>query len=191
VVGFKQEMRDLANQNYISGRNNFSRLVKTVVLALILVAVIWFFSQRSTNPSLTTGPVILRDAPKGLVPVSLPDDLVSAGEAVNLKTGKAVFSDVSDETGVAKATAVRKYGDGTFTLTVEANLPDPKNLKYQVWIVGDGEFFDAGFMSGSGTNWTLIFRDKDYYSKYSQILVTREITNNDDKPEKHILEGSF
>ena len=191
MVGFKQEMRDLANQNYISGRNNFSRLVKTVVLALILVAVIWFFSQRSTNPSLTTGPVILRDAPKGLVPVSLPDDLVSAGEAVNLKTGKAVFSDVSDETGVAKATAVRKYGDGTFTLTVEANLPDPKNLKYQVWIVGDGEFFDAGFMSGSGTNWTLIFRDKDYYSKYSQILVTREITNNDDKPEKHILEGSF
>ena len=191
MVGFKQEMRDLANQNYISGRNNFSRLVKTVVLALILVAVIWFFSQRSTNPSLTTGPVILRDAPKGLVPVSLPDDLVSAGEAVNLKTGKAVFSDVSDETGVAKATAVRKYGDGTFTLTVEANLPDPKNLKYQVWIVGDGEFFDAGFMSGSGTNWTLIFRDKDYYSKYSQILVTREITNNDDKPEKHILEGTF
>ena len=191
MVIFKQEMRDLANQSYISGRNNFSRLIKSVVLAFVLVAGIWFFSQRSANPSLTSGPVVLRDAPKGLVPVSLPDDLISAGQAVNLKTGKAVFSNVSDEAEVARATAVRKYGDGTFTLTVEANLPDPKNLKYQVWIVGSGEFFDAGFMNGSGTDWTLIFRDKDYYSKYSQILITREITNNDGKPEKHILEGNF
>jgi len=182
-------MRDLAGQNYSGGRNNTLRTVKIVVLAVAVSIAIWFLSNRSTNTTTGGGAIVLKEASKGLKPIDLPSDIASVGQAVNLRSDSAVFTNVSDLP--AKATAIRKYGDGSYTLAVEATLPDPKGSKYEVWIIGEDLKQEAGFLNGSGNSWTLVFRDKDYYSKYNQIWITREITNNDSKPEKHILEGFF
>lgn len=182
-------MRDLAGQNYSGGRNNTQRAVKIIVLAVAVSVAVWFFNNRSANTASGDGAIVLKDASKGLKPVNLPSDITSVGQAVNLRSDSAVFTNVGDV--AAKATAIRKYGDGSYTLAVEATLPDPKGSRYEVWIIGEDLKQEAGFLNGSGNSWTLVFRDKDYYSKYSEIWITREITDNDSKPEKHILEGSF
>lgn len=182
-------MRDLAQQSF-SKSSEKSKLLKVVIIALLIVGVVFFLNSKlSSGTTSTSGAVVLKDAPKGLTPVSLTDNLDILENGVNLSTDTATFKNVSGEN--AKATAVRKYGNGNFSMSVDATLPDPKGQKYQVWIVGGGYPLDAGFMSGSGNSWTLVFRDRDQYSKYRTIWLTREITSEDGKPEKHVLEGSF
>lgn len=188
MVTFYLQVRDLANQSYVRGKNSSLNLAKIIILVFFLLAIVWLLAGRAQSPTSTSGPIVLRDAPKGLTPVSLPD-LSSVGQAVNLQTDKAVLESVGEIAG--RATATRKYGDGTYTLIVEATLPDPKGLKYEVWLVGGDQPQEAGFLNGSGANWTLVFRDKDYYSKNDGIWITREITSDDKKPEKHMLEGRF
>lgn len=180
-------MRDLANQNYKAGSRN-RRVIKIGVFVILVLGIYLFLKNSGANIGLSSSSIVLKEAPKGLTPVTLPPDVADIGKGISLTTQNAVFVNVSGE--VAKATATRKFGDGSYTLTVEATLPDPKNNRYQVWIIGDTPT-DAGFMIGSGSTWTSTFRDKDYYSKYSQIWITREITDNEGKPEKRILEGSF
>jgi len=183
------KMRDLAQRSYIRGDSS-SKKAKIIVFLALAISALFLLKDNFLSGSASGGSSqALRDAPKGLTPVEISDNLVSAKEGVSLKTDTASFTNVSE--GSAKAAAVRKYGDGNYSLAVNATLPDPKGNRYQVWIIGGGKNYDAGFLNGSGTSWTLAFRDKDYYSKYSEIIITREITDFDNKPEKHILEGNF
>lgn len=184
------KMRDLAQRSYNRENLDFKKKARVIVFLIIIIGLFFLLKDKFYSPLTSVGSSQgLKDAPKGLTPVQIGENLVSAKEGVNLKTDTASFTNVSE--GAAAATAVRKYGDGSYSLVVNAALPDPKGNRYQVWIVGGGKSFDAGFLNGKDSSWTQVFRDKDYYSKHDEIWITREITTEDGKPEKHILEGSF
>ncbi len=187
-------MRDLAQQNYSLNRDRIAipRSAVRIVLILAVVLAVLFGARfiNSNNGGLIGGSaVVLKDAPKGLTPVKVPGVVNITEGAVNLVVESAAFTNVSG--GNATAAATRKYGAGSYSLTVNATLPDPGGNVYQVWIVGDDAIFLAGDMRGSGSSWSIGFNDVDNYSSLDGIWITREITNNDNKPEKHILEGSF
>ena len=183
-------MRDLAQQNF-SGKS-YTRSTIFRVLAIIVVVAGLIFILKSKFGGSASGnlSVILQNAPNGLKPVNFSgSDVAKSG--IDLKGSSVTFRNVSGDS--ASATASRTFGDGSFSLSVTATLSDPKGGdKYQVWLVGANGVFDAGLMEGSKNTWSLVFRDKDKYSSaYNQIWITREITTNDNRPEKHILEGSF
>lgn len=183
-------MRDLAQQSYVKDKIAIPQSTVRILLLLagalvFLLGAKFIISQVDSNGSSIT----LRDAPKGLTPVGVPGGFDVNKDAINLALESATFSNVSGEN--ARATATRKYGDGSYSLTVNATLPDPIGNVYQVWIVGKGEVNLAGNMRGSGNIWSVVFNDVDNYSDLDEIWITREITNNDGRAEKHILEGTF
>ncbi|OGD82814.1 hypothetical protein A3A54_01755 [Candidatus Curtissbacteria bacterium RIFCSPLOWO2_01_FULL_39_62] len=188
-------MRDLAKQTYQSASSRSSKIlipqsVVRIVLLLILVLVVLFIVKKVIDAGGIVGSSItLRDAPKGLTPVEAPGVVDVTGDALSLTVQDATFTNVSGEN--ATATATRRFGDGSYNMSVSATLPDPQGNKYQVWIVGGGQQFLAGDMSGSAKNWGIVFNDVDDYSNLNGVWITREITNNDNRPELHILEGVF
>lgn len=180
-------MRDLSKTTI--SRNK--RPVKRILIlfgGVSLVAVIAYFLSGSFDMAGSGGSITLHDAPTNLNPVRTLGG-ISAGEGVDLKTERASFKDVKFSGG-ASATATRAYGGGVYSLTVEANLPDPKNTYYQVWLVGGGNPVPIDYMRGSKNSWSLSLRDSDKYSKYRGIWITLERTK-DDLVEEHVLEGTF
>lgn len=165
-------------------------LIKAAVLVIVAIAVLLLVKQKISSGSfIGGGPSELKDAQHGLTPVSVGANGVTNG-GVNLSSGSATFKDVKYG-GQATATATRTFGAGSYSLSVSATLPNPSGDKYQVWLVNGDQIKDAGFMSGSGKSWSLVFNDSKNYSSYNTIWITREITTEDEKPEQHVLEGSF
>lgn len=196
-------MRDLANQDF-SGQSVLNSPISPpkgkiliprgvvkilIILAIVLLILVLARNLLSGGSLIGGSSVVLRDAPKGLTPVMLTTNSNLADDALNLAIESASFTNVSDQGG--SATATRKYGDGSFTMTVNASLPDPKGDTYQVWIVGANILKLAGTLEGPPGNMSLIFNDVDNYSDTRQVWITRERTSSEGEPELHILEGSF
>lgn len=190
-------MRDLANQTFSTSANKTSSKIQisrmqlriigaVVVILVVLIGVKYFLSGGSP---LGDSSVALRDAPGGLTPVGVSNSNAAAG-GVNLTsqstTLRVVKSDIS-----GSATATRTFGDGTYSLTVSATLPNPHANSYAVFLVGSDGPVLTDFMSGSGTSWTLSFNDKDKFSKFNEIWITEKITKESKSPETHIMAGSF
>lgn len=185
-------MRDLAQMGSSKKRvAGAPKILPIVVIVVAVVAVVYFMASKISVGGIggSSSGVTLQDAPKNLTPVKVDGAPVDVDKGVTLSSGSATFTNVSDES--ATATATRVFGNGSYSLTVSATLPDPTGSKYQVWLVGGGKALNAGFMDGAKTSWSVTFRDKDKYSTMSEIWITREITAEDGKPEKHILEGRF
>ena len=188
-------MRDLAGQSYrrtTSSKILINRSAVRVALLVVVILVILLVVRRVLGGGGVIGgsSIVLRDAPKGLTPIEVPGQNIAIDDgAVDLSIQSATFTNVSGES--ATATASRKFGDGLYNLTVNATLADPVGNVYQVWIVGGDEPYLAGDMQGLGKSWSLSFNDLDDYSNLDGIWISREITKQDNKPEKHILEGSF
>lgn len=182
-------MRDLARQGIIRRRSSLTKNFK-IVAVVVFAAVFVFFAGRNLlfGTSVSSDSSLVKDAPKGLTPVKI--GAVLEGESgLHLSTDDVNLRNVK-EGGTASAT--RTYGDGSYVLSVNATLPDPKGNRYQVWLSDGTNVFDAGFMNGSKTAWTLIFRDKDNFSKsYDEVWITREITTEDEKPELVVMRGTF
>lgn len=99
--------------------------------------------------------------------------------------------------GDSFAVATRKYESGTFTHTLLADLPDPDpGYFYEGWLVrgreGDADFafISTGRMYIAKGGYLLEFQSAEDYSDYKNVVVTLEKVN-DQKPEKHVLEGAF
>ena len=184
-------MRDLAKQNFAvsSGASSFRAFMRILLLIVVVLGIFYFVKSRLISTGSGRGSIILQEAPRGLVPVDIGDGGKIAEGGVNLATGQATFTDVKYD-GLAKASATRSFGGGVYILSVDGNLPDPKNTYYQVWLVGDGKVVPIDYMSGSKTKWSLTLRSQDKYSKYDGIWITLERTK-DDLPEEHVLEGGF
>lgn len=100
--------------------------------------------------------------------------------------------------GTGRGIATRVYKDGKFEHVILADLEDPKDGEfYQGWLTTKGKEGEVGFsyvktgklrMAKGG--YLLEFESSRDYSSYSQVWVTLEKVD-DNKPEKHILEGSF
>lgn len=184
-------MRDLSNMSVGSNPVPRGRQIVRFILLLVLILVVFYLARSQFSPrGEGSGDVILREAPRGLTPVALEGNLgdVTAG-GVDLLTGSVVFVDVKYG-GEAKAVATRSYGGGIYKLSVDATLPDPKNVNYQVWLVSDGQVVPIDYMRGSGNSWSLSLRGEDKYSGYGGIWITLE-RNKDELPEEHVMEGSF
>lgn len=168
----------------------FRKLARLLVFLFIALSI---FSVAKSRLNITTSSgssVILREAQRGLTPVELSGEhkKLTSG-AVDLVTQKATLADVKYG-GRARATATRSFGGGTYILTVDGTLPDPKNVSYQVWVVGGGEVVPIDYMRGEKTKWDLSVRTSDEFSNYDEIWITLERTK-DEIPEEHVMEGSF
>ncbi len=186
-------MRDLARESTSYKKrhlNSKPRLVGTIIIVLVIVSVIYFLSsQINVGGGNTTDSQTLHNAPVGLVPVKVDSSPVDTSGGVNLASNTITLRNVG---AGGTATATRVYGNGSYSLSVNATLPDPKGDKYQVWLSDGENAFDGGFMNGNGSGqWTDVFRNDEKYSKFRQVWITREITSEDNKPEKHVMEGSF
>lgn len=195
-------MRDLANQDYSKvnlSSNSFGSKSKIIIqrstlkifgTVVVVLAILIVIKILTTSGSLVgSSSIVLKDAPKGLTPVVENVSGNLADDALKLSIENASFTNVSNQAGSANAT--RKYGDGSFTMTVNASLPETKGDTYQVWIVGDSILKLVGTLTGPPGNMFLVFNDIDNYSSTNQIWITRELTSDEGIPELHILEGSF
>jgi len=182
-------MRDLGQQNFDSGRRSLGKKALRILVLLIVIIGVIFLVKSRLNIGGSGGSVILREAPRGLIPVSIGNQSNLTAGAVDLTTQSATFKDVRYG-GEAKATATRSFGGGLYILSVDATLPDPVNTNYQVWLVGGGSVIPIDYMNGSKTSWSLGLRSSDKYSKYDGIWITLERTK-DELPEEHVLEGTF
>jgi len=183
-------MRDLANQDFSSKKPIFkSRLLRIFLIILVLAGVFYIAKSQVNFGAASGSSVTLQEVPRNLTPIVADGTQNITEGGVDLVTQHAAFTDVKYGGG-AKATATRSFGGGTYILSVDATLPDPKNTYYEVWLVGGGSVIPIDFMSGSKTSWNLSFRSGDKYSKYSGIWITLERTK-DELPEENVLEGSF
>lgn len=103
---------------------------------------------------------------------------------------KASLEDVSGGTGSGLAT--RKYAEGKFIHSVLAALPDPASgVFYEGWLVSEsGDVVYTGKLRMAKGGWVLDFVSAVNLSDHDQVVVTREMVD-DQKPEGHVLEGSF
>ncbi len=186
-------MRDLARQNLRTRRDRrviSPRTIRIGIIVALIVGAVLFINSGAGFGVIGGGDFTLRNAQHGLEPVEVSGGPVSVDGGVNLISDKATFRNVSNIK--ASATAERVYGAGSFTMTVSASFAGDKGHRYQVWLTDGTDVADAGFMEGSGNSWDLVFRDSDKgYSKMDGIWITDELTTEDQRPEKHILEGSF
>lgn len=179
-------MRDLAkNSGSLRGPD---KIVWQIAGIFLIISVIFFVKNNFLESSSGGSSVVLKDAPRGLIPVAV-DSGGAADVGVDLQSKRISLRDVKYG-GEARATASRSYGGGLYILSVDATLPDPVNTNYQVWLISDSGTLPIDYMRGTKTSWSLSLRDTDKYSKYGGIWITLERTK-DNKPEEHVMEGTF
>ncbi len=105
---------------------------------------------------------------------------------------KATLSDVSGGTGSGKAFVLRKGGKLYYTAT--GNLSDPQNgTFYEGWLAVKGanppKFVDTGKLTKQKDgSYEVSYSSDNLYEGYDFVVITWEQVD-DQKPEKHILEG--
>lgn len=183
-------MRDLARGEFVSHRSSKSKAIIRVFLILVVVlGVVAFFRVLNIGSGRAGSSVILQEAPRGLTPISLDNSQNVAEGGVDLATQKAQLVDVKYG-GEAGGVATRSFGGGTYILSVDATLPDPKGNSYGVWLQSGDEVILIDYMSGSKNSWSFRLRGPDKFSGYREIWITLE-RSKDQKPEEHVLEGSW
>gem|GEM_PF-3116194 len=106
---------------------------------------------------------------------------------------KATLVDVSGGTGTGKAFVLRKGGKLSYTVT--GNLPDPKSgTFYEGWLAKKGtsppQFVDTGKLAKQKDgSYEVSYSSDNLYEGYDFVVITWEQVD-DQKPEKHILEGT-
>lgn len=104
---------------------------------------------------------------------------------------RANLGDVSGGDGTGVAT--ESYEEGRFTHSMIAALPDPEaGMFYEGWLVREDPFdlvYTGKFEMAKG-GWMLDYTSEVDLSDHNQVVVTLEAVD-DQKPEKHILEGKF
>lgn len=160
------------------------RVLLVVVLVLIASGAlfVWFVQKNNdtTDNATTTAQV------KG------PD----------LETSQANESPRTTETAQLKA--INNYiasGTATRTVSVEfihtvtAILEDPADGKfYEGWLVNAPNFISTGKLTKETDNtWSLTYASSKAMRDYPEVVITEETSENglDNKPEVHVLEGSF
>ena len=155
-------------------------------VVLVIAGLGFFLYQRSRqveNEGMIGDSAIAEEKANQLLDqlnIELPENL----ERANL-------SDVSGGDGTGIAT--RSYEDGSFEHSVIAGLPDPEaGTFYEGWLVRE-EPFDVvytGKLRIAKGGYILDYNSGADLSDHEQVIVTQE-TVDDQKPEQHVLEGSF
>ncbi|MAF80644.1 hypothetical protein CL628_01380 [bacterium] len=104
---------------------------------------------------------------------------------------------ISPYTGTGVAT--RSFDGTVFTHAIAADLPGPAaGTFYEGWLVhktaSGPQFFSTGkLVNSGGTAWTLVYSAAQDYPDHKDVVVTEETEADglDNKPEAHVLEGTF
>ena len=155
-----------------------------IVLIVLIAGVLWFKNLK--NRKVVTVPT----------PTPTPTSTIEkqiTGKFGDLKipanADKADLMDVSG--GVGLGEAVRIYQNGKFSLTILADLPDPKTgYFYQGWIVNGTTYLSLGELRVAKGGYLVDFISTTNYSNVKNVVVTLERVFNN-VPETRILEGSF
>lgn len=160
-------------------------IIGAIVLVVLISGVLIIKRARNRSAVLPTStPTIQERVQKTFNGLVIPADRENA-DLVDVTGGQGI--------GVAS----RKYSGGTYSLTIIANLPDPKSgYFYQGWIirgsVGDSNFsyISAGKLRLAKGGYLTDFTATKDYSDYKKVAVTLEKAD-DATPEGNVLEGSF
>lgn len=183
-------MRDLAEQNLSSPKKAIRKThLRVLIMVAVIGAILVLVKSNLISGSLGGSSVILRDAQTGLTPISADGTGGIAQSGVDLKTETVNLVDVKYQ-GEARGVASRSLTGGTYILSVEATLPDPKGPTYEVWVTDGVKVLSVDFMKGSKTSWFLRVADTKF-APYDTVWITLERAKEDNKPEEHVLEGSF
>ena len=186
-------MRDLSNFKYSSKpRLNKRKLpVKLIGVLALLIVIFLVLKFGGLSGGAAGSSSALHEAPRGLTPIDVSGVGGVADKGVNLKTQKAVLSDVKYG-GRAKGTATRSFGGGSYVLSVDVTLVDTSGASWEIWLADDGGLQrEVDFMNCAKNTCSYTLRDSDKYSNFNRIWITRELTKEDNAPEQHILEGEW
>jgi hypothetical protein len=163
----------------IKNLNKRDIVISVIVLGIVGLVLYYFFNRPQTSTlELPETPSAIEEELEETFNVTIPENV----EKIELR-------DVSG--GTAKGLATRDYSNGQFTLTVLADLPEPKDGFYQGWLVKDETtFISANKLTIAKGGYLLDFMSRTDYSDYPKVLITLEKVF-DNQPEVHILEGSF
>jgi hypothetical protein len=153
-----------------------------VVLIIIIAGVLWFKNSRTRRLVAIPTPT----------PISTIEKQVTqkfGGLKIPANADKADLTDVSG--GIGLGEAARTYQNGKFSLTVLADLPDPKTgYFYQGWIVSGTTYVSLGKLRIAKGGYLVDFTSSVNYSNFKKVVVTLEKVFNN-TPETRVLEGSF
>lgn len=160
-------------------------IIGAIVLIVLISGVLIIRRARNRSAVLPTStPTIAERVQKSFNGLIIPSDR----ENVDL-------NDVTGGEGIGVAS--RKYSGGTFSLTIMADLPEPKSRYfYQGWIIrgnlGDNDFsyVSVGSLRLAKGGFIADFSSAKDYSDFKKVVVTLEKVN-DATPEGNVLEGSF
>ena len=155
-----------------------------IVLIVLIAGVLWFKNLK--NRKVVTVPT----------PTPTPTSTIEkqitgkfGGLKIPANADKADLMDVSG--GVGLGEAIRTYQNGKFSLTVLADLPDPKTgYFYQGWIFDGKTYLSLGKLRVAKGGYLVDFTSATNYSNVKNVVVTLERVFNN-VPETRILEGSF
>lgn len=164
-------------------------IVIGVVVLLVLAGVIYVRNRNANNdlkvPETQTQGSTTEQKLEDKFKVQIPDDAPKA----ELKA-----TDGGDASGIA----THDYKDGTYKLTVLADLPEPaKGTFYQGWIVkgeegkDDYNLISAGRLTTGKGGYMLEYQSKKDYTDHSKIVISEEKSQGTKIGDTTVLEGDF
>lgn len=182
-------MRDLARSGLGRRKRTSRGKLFLYVGVFIILGIVLYYVGGDAGTGTQNRNELVADAPPDLTPVSLAGQENLSAAGVSLNTDTANMKDLRGEG--ASASVIRSYGGGAYRLNVNADLPDPVNVNYAVWLVGSGAPRLIDYMRGSGRDWYLgVGGTEKEFLAYNGVLITLERTK-DNKPEERIMSGSF
>lgn len=126
---------------------------------------------------------------KMIVPLGMEKEFEEVGIVVSDDASKVELGDVSSGSSRGVASVEK---DGNFYVHyVVADLPELAEGFYEGWLVNSkGDVLYTGKLENKKGGWVLEFRTDKDLSDYKKVVITEEI-KDDEKPEKHVLEGSL
>jgi hypothetical protein len=160
-----------------------------VGLALVLLVIGGFFYLRARARRETL------EVPAGGEGVEIEEKASELAEQLGVQlpddVEKVELVDVSG--GAASGIATRKFIEGEFSHSVLAALPDPEpGSWYEGWLVRQEPFevLFTGILRMAKGGYVLDYSLEEDLTDHGEVIVTLEGVD-DQKPEQHILEGSF
>lgn len=166
------------------------------IAALIILAggSVWYATQQATVEQTAPVQAPISNQEAAVLPAVPVGSPTPVAQAPTVETAELAAVGVYKGSG----TATRSFDGATFAHTVTATLGDPATGKfYEGWLVvktGSGpKFFSTGKLAKQGAKYTLSYTATQNYPDHSDAVITEETLNQglDDKPEAHVLEGSF
>jgi hypothetical protein len=165
---------------------------KTLIVGLIavLVATGAFLIVNNNDSENSNDAVVQNTSETESIPIETSQPI----EELPAQTVEEIaLLGVEGNTGSGIAT---RTVDGKYVHNVTAELADPATGKfYEGWIVVDSsDFISTGeLVKESEGQWSLTYTSDSDLSNYKDVVITEETSANglDNKPEDHILEGSF